>query len=194
MGKYRSLGPEEYINPSEIAQDMNKLFDYPVNDIITRAREENKTDAKIVEDFYQSARRHEKYFFDSFQVLNNLSEEDKTSIRAEFLTKILINQGWMSKINELQHSSLTQEDIEYKYCQGIIKEEGKYKLVTKFNVDESPLLKAALEKGGTIQDQELEGALGYDDEQEKEGVRPLTAKIESLRTRSSSVDAGGASK
>ncbi len=149
---------------------------------------------RLVVDFYQSARRHEKYFFDSFRVLNDLSEEDKISVRVEFLTKVLINQGWMSKINEPQHSSLTQEDIESTYCQGIIQEEGKYKLVTKFNVNESPLLKAVLERRGTIQDQDLEDTLGYDEEQEKEGARPLTARLESLRSGSSSATAGGASK
>ena len=41
---------------------------------------------------------------------------------------------------------------------------------------------------------DIEDTLGYDDEQEKEGDRPLTARIESLRTRSTSVDAGGVSK
>lgn len=194
MGKYRGLGADDDIDPTEASQAMSKLFDYPTNDIITRAKQEEKTDSRIVEDFYQSSRRHEKYFFDSFKVLNELPEEDKANIRSKFLTEVLINQGWLSKINELQHSSLTQEDIESIYCQGIIQEEGKYKLVTKFNVNESPLLKAALEKRGTIQDQDLEGTLGYDDEQEKEGARPLTSRLESLRTRSASVDEGGVSK
>ena len=93
-----------------------------------------------------------------------------------------------------QKSELTREDVASIYDQGIIQEEGKYKLVTKLNVNESPLLKAALEKHGTIQDQDLEETLGYDDEQEKEGSRSITARLESLRTRSTSVDAGGVSK
>lgn len=194
MGKYRRLGPDDDIDPTEVAQDMNKLFDYPTNDIITRARDENKTDAKIVEDFYQSARRHEKYFFDSFQVLNDLSEEDKNIIRTQFLKETLDEGGWLGALSTIQQQALNREYVEATYNQGIIQEEGKYKLVTKFNVNESPLLKAVLERRGTIQGHDLEDTLGYDDEQEKEGARPLTARIESLRTRSASVDAGGASR
>jgi len=194
MGKYRGLGPDDDLDPTKVAQDMNKLFDYPTNDIVTRAKQEEKTDAKIVEDFYQSARRHEKYFFDSFRVLNDLSEEDRNIIRTQFLKETLNEGGWLEVLRTLQPQELNREDVKAIYSQGIIQEEGKYKLVTKFNVNESPLLKAVLERRGTIQDQDLEDTLGYDEEQEKEGARPLTARLESLRSGSSSATAGGASK
>ncbi len=158
VGRYRSGNIGVTIDTSKIAQDMAKLFDYPVNDIIEKSRAEKKDKSVIIEDFYQAARRHEKLFYDSFKCIRDLEENDIIKAREDFFTEIL-NMGWRDELKKLGDKTRNKTK---KYSSGLVRKEESLVLLVKFNVNSSSLLEKAIQSEIEISDDEI----GYISEEE----------------------------
>ena len=163
VSKYRSGNIGDTVDASKIAKDMVKLFDYPVDDIIKKSRDEKKINSVIVEDFYQALRRHEKLFYDSFKCVRDLSKEDIITVGRSFFAEVL-NTGWQNELKQL--GDKTKNKIE-KYSSGLVYQNESLVLKTKFNVNNSPLLEKAIKSGAEISDDEI----GQNSEEEPDQVK-----------------------
>jgi hypothetical protein len=160
--KYRSEDIGVTIDTSKIAQDMAKLFDYPVDDIIEKSRAEKKDKSVIIEDFYQAARRHEKLFYDSFKCIRDLPEKNILAIRQAFFSQIL-RTGWEKKLPKLG-DKVTAKQRFSRYSSGL---DAPCLLIAKFDVNSSSLLEKAISSGAEISDDEV----GYSSEEELDQVK-----------------------
>jgi hypothetical protein len=162
VGRYRSGNIGATINANKIAQDMAKLFDYPVSDIIEKSRHEKKDDSAIIEDFYQATRRHEKLFYDSFKCIRDLPEKNILAIRQAFFSQIL-RTGWEKELPKLG-DKVTAKQRFSRYSSGL---DAPCLLIAKFDVNSSSLLGKAISSRAEISDDEV----GYSSEEELDQVK-----------------------
>ena len=153
MEKFRSgeigVGRNSYAKVPKLISD---LLDYPKDDIIRRSTEAGKDSAKIVEDFYQNLRRHEKLCYDSFECLGEIDSENRAGIRREFLKQIL-DSGWAQYLKQSGAEKNPKKVLE-RYELGLdLSHEGEIHLVTKSTSQESRHLKDVLKKPNLATDE-----------------------------------------
>jgi hypothetical protein len=145
MASLRKIDPG-HASTENIVSQMIKLFDYPLEDIKTKARGDQKSDQDVVGEFYQVLRRHEKFCYDSFSGFRNLGETDRSQIRIRFLTEILKQEGgeWEKFLdnNDKSNKNLTSKLKRYK--SGIELRSGSFKLKEKFQAKSYPSFTEAI--------------------------------------------------